>query len=99
MHEKSHGYVKLCLQLKTGEEKRESEGENKIKCILELVSEWKIRKAKQMSDCESIASGHVAFLSLTKELTLWVNTDSIRLCYQYAFEPRGTRSPSLTAQH
>lgn len=64
----------------------DKERESKIKCILELVSEWKIRKAKQMSDCESIASGHAVLLCLAKELTLRVSVDSIRLHYQYAFE-------------
>lgn len=84
-------------------EKKESEGigerERKIKCILEMVSEWKIRKAKQMSDCESIASGHATLFSLAKDLTLRVSADSIRLRYQYAFEPRGTQTPSLTDWH
>lgn len=64
----------------------DKERESKIKCILELVSEWKIRKAKQMSDCELIASGHAVLLCLAKELTLRVSVDSIRLHYQYAFE-------------
>ena len=77
----------------------EKERERKIKCILELVSEWKITKAKQMSDCESIASGHAALLCLAKELTLQVSADSIRLRYQYAFELGGTQTPSLTAWH
>lgn len=84
-------------------EKRQSEGRGgggrEIKCILELVLEWKIRKAKQMSDCESIASGHAALLSLAKELTLQVSADSIHLLYQYAFEHRGTQTPSLTVRH
>ena len=52
-----------------------------------------------MSDCESIASGHTVLLSLAKELTLQVSVDSIRLHYQYAFELRGTQTPSLTARH
>lgn len=47
--------------------KKKKLGQRKIKCILELVSEWGIRTGKQMSDCESIAFGHAALLSLHKE--------------------------------
>jgi len=76
--------------MKKGENYGKGEGEREIKCILELLSEWKIRKAKEMSDCESIPSGHAALLSPAKELTLRVNLDSILF---------GTQTPSLTARH
>lgn len=61
--------------------------------VLELVSEWKIRKAKEMSEFESIPCGHAALLFPAKELTSRVSADSIRLPYQYSFEPGGTQTP------
>ena len=43
---------------------KKDELERKMKCILELVSDGKTKKAEQMSGSESMSSGHAAYLFL-----------------------------------
>lgn len=98
------GYLKN-KELKTAEEEREREGRGERReGKFNQMHTWdgvtvEIRKAKQMSDCESMASGHAVLLSVATELTSSVSTDSKCLRYQYALEPRGTQTPSFTTRH